>query len=135
MSYSFNEKSYAQLLAQALPGVIETKEEYERIEKITISLFDKGEDNLSPEEFRLFGLLTDLLENYERRSLEHVQNATPLGALKYLMREHDLTPRDMEEFFGSQSMVSRVLGGHRAISRDAAVALGKRFHVSPAVFI
>ena len=65
-----NPKTYGTLLADALPGIIESDTEYNRIEVIFNNLISKGEDNLSPEEKCLFGLLANLLEEYESRTLE-----------------------------------------------------------------
>ena len=60
----FNEKIYANLLANTLPRAIETEEECLRVEKIVGELLKKG-DHLSPEENELLDLLSDLIENYE----------------------------------------------------------------------
>jgi len=69
---NYNPKTYHALLAEAMPGIIESDAEYERVEKIFDSLISKGEGNLSPEESRLFGLLANLLEEYESRSLDPI---------------------------------------------------------------
>ncbi len=62
---TFNSKIYGALLAEALPGVINSDEEYKLVEEIFNDLMNKGEDSLSPEEERLFDLLANLLEDYE----------------------------------------------------------------------
>jgi HTH-type transcriptional regulator/antitoxin HigA len=46
-----------------------------------------------------------------------------------------LRQTDLAKIFGSQSNVSEVLNGKREINARQARALGKRFGVSPAVFI
>jgi hypothetical protein len=80
---TYNPEIYRILLADALPGIIESDAEYERIEQI----FDKliSQKNLSPEEDRLFGLLANLLEEYESRTLEPIPNSTPREILTILM--------------------------------------------------
>jgi HTH-type transcriptional regulator / antitoxin HigA len=56
------------LLADTLPQVIQSDEEYDRLAEIFNHLMNKGE-NLSPEEDLLFDLLANLLEDFERRTL------------------------------------------------------------------
>ena len=51
------------------------------------------------------------------------------------MEQRDLRQSDLANIFGSQSNVSEVLRGKREINARQARTLGKRFGVSPAVFI
>ena len=71
---NFDPKVYGRLLSKTIPGVITDAAEYDRIESIFARLIDKGEENLSPEEARLFGLLANLLEEYENRTLPYIPN-------------------------------------------------------------
>ena len=135
MSKEFNPNAYAQLLASTLPGVIASREEYDRVETIFNDLMDKGEDSLSPEEFKLYELLADLMEAYEKRTLEPIPDASPVERLKYLMEQNGLKQTDLAGIFGGQSVVSAVLNGKREINKDQAKRLGERFSVTPAAFI
>ena len=84
---TYNPKTYGTLLADALRGIIESDAEYDRIEEIFNTLISKGEENLSPEEKRLFGLLANLLEEYENRTLEPLPDLSPREVVAVLMRE------------------------------------------------
>ncbi len=75
---NFNNQIYGTLLVSTLPRVIDSLEEYNRVEKIFESFLDKGE-NRSPEEDKLFDLLANLLEDYERRTLPPLPRSSPLG--------------------------------------------------------
>ena len=130
----FNSNAYGNLLAETLPGVIASLEEYNRVEKIFNDLFDK-DNRRSPEEDKLFELLANLMEDYERRTLEPIPDASPVELLQTLMRENELKQNDLAELFGGQSVVSAILNGKRAINKDQAKRLGERFRVSPAAFI
>lgn len=123
--------AYAGLLAHALPRVIETDEENERaiaeLERLD-SLAQK-----TPEEGSLAELLTVLVERFEKRyDLGH---ADPLDALKALMEDRGLRQRDLIPVFGASSVVSDVLTGKRAISKQHARKLAVFFSVPAGLFI
>lgn len=86
----YDPHKYAQLLVTAIPGVVTDVREYERTEAIFDSLMNKGENNLSPEEARLFELLANLLEDYERRTLVPLPQSTPAETLRFLIDENGL---------------------------------------------
>ncbi|MDQ4119837.1 MAG: helix-turn-helix domain-containing protein [Acidobacteriota bacterium] len=132
---NFNATKYGELLTAAIPRVIESDAEYDRLEAIFESLLDKGEDGRSPEEDALFDLLANLMEDYERRTLEPLPASPPREILRFLMEENGLKQKDLAEIFGGQSVVSDVLNGKREINKDQAKKLGERFSLSPAAFI
>lgn len=131
----YNPKIYGSLLADTLPAVIESDAEYNRIEEIFNRLSSKGEDNLSLEENRLFGLLANLLEDYESRTLEPIPDLSPRELLSVLMRENNLKQSDLTEIFGTQSVVSEVLNGKREITKTQAKALSEKFAMRIEAFI
>ncbi|MEP7149707.1 MAG: helix-turn-helix domain-containing protein [Acidobacteriota bacterium] len=132
---AYSEKKYGQLLANTLPSVISSDNEYDRIESIFNKFMDKGENRLSLEEARLFELLANLLENYEAKTLPEVKDASPAETLRFLMEQNDIKQSDLEDIFGSQSTVSKVLSEKREISKAQAKRLAARFHVSLDAFI
>lgn len=131
----FDPKIYGKLLANTLPGVIANNDEYSQTEQIFDRLISKGEDNLSPEEFRLFELLANLLEEYENRALAKLPGSTPAETLSFLMQENGLKQNDLVDIFGSQAVVSKVLNEKRSISKSQAKLLGARFNISVDAFI
>ncbi len=135
MTIPYNPKAYGELLLQTLPGVIETEEENEKALAMVERLMDKGEDNLSPEEDRLFKLLVRLVEDFEEKEYLMGNFATPLDTLKSLIFEHKLKQTDLTDVFGSQGVVSEVLSGKRGISVNNAKGLAKRFNLSVDLFI
>ncbi len=130
----FDFSFYAQLLTEVVPRVINSQEEYDRIEAKFETLFDKG-DARAPEEDSLFDLLANLLLDYEKRTLPPLEPSSPADTLKFLMEQNGLNQTDMVEYFGSQGNVSQVLAGKRAISKGAARKLSERFKVSTDVFL
>ncbi|MBX3265457.1 MAG: transcriptional regulator [Acidobacteria bacterium] len=132
---AYNPKIYGSLLADTLPGIIESDKEYARVESVFNALISKGEAHLSPEETRLFGLLANLLEEYESRTLEPLPDLTPLELLASLMEVNSLRQADMTDVFGTQSVVSEVLAGKREITKRQAKALAEKFAMRVEAFI
>jgi len=128
-----NEAAYGKLLARALPRVIETKEENERMIAVLEKLDTRGRP-LTPEEAQLAALMTVLIQQFE-------ENHYPLGhaelveALRVLMEDRSLRQRDLIPIFGSSSVVSDVLKEKRSISKTHARKLAEFFHVPVGLFI
>jgi len=135
MSTKYEPKAYAKLLVSTLPAVIKTEEENERALAIVERIMDKGEDKISPEEYRLIDLLVKLIEDFEDKEYPMGNKATPLDILKSLVFEHELKQIDLVDVFGTQSVVSEVLSGKRRISANHAKRLAKRFKLPVDLFI
>lgn len=124
---------YKRLLSQAMPVIIETEEENERMLKFIEKIMDKGE-NLSPEEEKLLKLLTRLVEDFEERYYKP-RDASPLEVLQHLMESRETKQTHLWEVFGSKGIASEVLNGKRGISKTHARALAEYFHVPADLFI
>lgn len=127
-------KKYARLLTRALPSVIETEEENERMLAEVERLMDKGEEKLSPEESKLFKLMVRLIEDFETRAYP-IPDARPHEILQHLMEARDLKQADLLPILGSRGYTSDIVNGKRAISKEHAKRLGEFFRVSPSLFI
>lgn len=81
MIVSVDDNKYAALLAATRPGVITDDAELERLTEEVNRLVTKGikENHLSPEEEKLLALLTQLIEDYERRH-EPLNDVVPEAA-------------------------------------------------------
>jgi HTH-type transcriptional regulator/antitoxin HigA len=128
-----NKAKYGALLASALPVVIKTEAEYERLLALAEELIDKGKCR-TPEEDRLFELIVKLIEDYEEGRYE-IPDAPPHRVLRHLMEQRDLQQSDLLPIFGSRGYISDIVNGKRAISKAHAKALGEFFNISPEVFI
>jgi HTH-type transcriptional regulator/antitoxin HigA len=115
-------------------STIQTERHYRAMIKFMNNLLDKiGDRELHPL-MGLLDVLTTFVHDYEARKVE-IPQAEPSAVLRLLMEQRDLRQRDLANIFGSQSNVSEVLRGKREINARQARTLGKRFGVSPAVFI
>ena len=135
MTTNYDPHTYANLLVEYLPGVIQTEEENEKALAFVGRLMKKGENNLSPEEGRLLDLLVPLIEDFEEKAYPMGDASNPAVAVRELMREHELKQTDMLDIFGSQGVVSQVLNGKREISKAQARKLSERFRLPIDVFI
>ena len=131
MTRTINRESYAKLLAQYQPKIIETESENEA----AIALAEELEHRArTPEEDALLDLLVTLIEKFEDEHY-HIGGSTPQSILLHLMEARDLRQEDLIGVIGSRGVVSEVVNGKRSISKSQAKALGEFFHVSPELFI
>lgn len=82
----------------------------------------------------LLGLVGDLIESYETLNFGEPE-ASPADVLRELMAANQLLQADLARDLGGQSVVSAILSGRRTINARQASVLGRRFGLSPAVFI
>lgn len=127
-------RKYGRLLSRVLPVVIQTEQEYDRVDAEIVRLLKKGQRNLSPEEHALLELLTKLIEDYDAQNYSFPKGE-PHEILRALIEQNELTQTDLLPIFKSRGYISEALSGKRAISKRIAKALGKRFSVSAELFI
>jgi HTH-type transcriptional regulator/antitoxin HigA len=127
-----DEKTYGQLLRRALPHVIRTDEECERLTSELLPL-DERED-ATREEKELGELLAVLIDEYEARRYP-IRQASPRQMLHHLMEARNRTQKDLWKVFGSKGITSEVFHGKRSISKTQAKKLAAFFHVSAGLFI
>jgi len=112
---------------------IRTEREYDAAVERLNALVDEVGDNIKDARYRLVETLSVLIEAYDR---EHhsVPEASGIEVLRFLMKEHGLTQRDLPEI-GSQGVVSEMLAGRRRLNVRQIQALAARFGVDPGVFM
>ncbi|MGH9823026.1 MAG: helix-turn-helix domain-containing protein [Blastocatellia bacterium] len=129
-----DQKKYARLLARALPRVIRSEKENERVLAAVWELIKKGETRLSPEELELLEVLSTLIEKFEEERYP-IPEARPHDVLTSLMDERGLRQKDLLGVLGSSGTVSEVVRGKRSISKAQVKKLAAFFHVPADVFI
>lgn len=121
-------------LARLVPLKAITREsDYRKAVAALNALLDAG---AASERHPLAGLveaLGEVIESYEARA-HRLPAGNPREALAYLMQQHGLKQRDMAGV-ASQGVISAVLCGRRAISRQLAIRLADRFGVAVGVFV
>src|ERR1044071_10151753 len=79
----FDRAKYRKLVAEAMPVIIETEAENERLLAVVEPLMRR---ELSPEEAKLFDLLVKLIEDFEERHYP-LGASSPTETLKFLMEQ------------------------------------------------
>lgn len=116
-----------------LLSVPHSDKQYKKLLKALDELIDEVGNNERHPLAPLMETVGNLIEEYEKDNFESI-DADPVEVLKYLMEENGLTQKDLAEL-GSQGVVSEILNGKRELNIRQIKALGKKFKVSPAVFI
>jgi len=139
MTLTINKKAYFVLLdnLQLIPKIIETQAEYNSYLAVTENLISKR-GNRTPEETILFRLLIKLIEDYEEQTfaLEDWSHLPPHEILQHLLEYSDTKQSDLVGIVSpSKGLISSIVNGKRAISKEQAKKLGIHFNVSPSLFI
>lgn len=125
----------AQLWPQisGIVSVPRTTDEYDRAVALLDELIDEvGEDERHPLA-SLMDTLGTLIEAYEDANLPEPAS-DPVSTLAFFMEDYGLHENDLPEL-GSQSEVAEILAGKRELNLKQIRLLGKKFDVSPEVFL
>lgn len=112
---------------------IRNEEDFARIRALANTLADTVGDDEDHPLYSLFEIAMELIERWEE---EHVSipMAPPREVLRHLLEVNNLKQKDLEDI-ASNTLVSDILAGRRAISKRLAKLLSERFRVDIAAFI
>ncbi len=112
---------------------VRTEADYERASAIIEALLDEIEDD---EEHPLADVLDYLADQVKAYEDEHfpIPESKPHEILRFLMDQHGLKQEDLADC-APQGRISEILSGKRAISKEVAKNLARRFHVHADLFI
>ena len=79
--------------------------------------------------------LANIIADYEAQKYSYQIEHEPVGNLKFLMEQHNMSSSDLGRLLGNRSLGSRILNGHRNLSKEHIRKLSKHFHVNPSVFL
>lgn len=81
----------------------------------------------------LLGVVSALIQGWEARNVT-IPKAEPREVLRHLLETHGLKQKDLAGI-ASPTVVSDILAGRRAISKNVAKGLAARFHADVSVFL
>ena len=112
---------------------VRTEADYERASAIIEALLDEIGDD---EEHPLADVLDYLADQVKVYEDEHfpIPESKPHEILRFLMDQHGLKQEDLADC-APQGRISEILSGKRAISKEVAKNLARRFHVHADLFI
>lgn len=139
MTLTINKDNYYQLLdeVQVIPKVIESDSEYEQYLAVSEKLIAK-KNHRTPEETTLFRLLVNLIEDYEEKrfALKDWSDRPPHEILQQLLEFSGTKQLELVGVISSsKGLISLIVNGKRAISKEQAKRLGEYFKVSSSLFI
>ena len=139
MTFTLSKKNYLQLLdkTQIILKIIETETEYEQYLSVAENLIAK-KNNRTPEETALFRLLVKLIEDYEEKVhvVEDWSNLSLHEILQHILESSGMKQADLVRIISpSKGLISSIVNGKRAISKEQAKRLGTYFKVNPSLFL
>ncbi len=133
MNYNFEKLSNQWPTFAPILSVPRTEQEYDQLVVFLDHLLDEVGDNESHPLVSLMDTVGTLIEVYDKEHFPFSEG-DPVGALKYLMEEHNLTQSDLSEL-GTQGVVSEILSGKRSLNVRQIHFLSERFGLSPSTFL
>jgi len=125
-------KTWSALQDQVFLKPIRNEDDYRQMVALANELADQLREEDGPLD-DLFDLVTDLIEVWESHHVD-IPKAEPREVLRYLLEAHDLKHKDLAEI-ASPTLISDILSGRRAISKNVAKALAVRFGMDMSVFM
>jgi len=127
--------SYLMLIQEQPLRAIRNGSDYDAASKMIDRLAVR--DDLDEGQQQYLDAIEVLIEAYENRVMPLTPDGrTPLERLKAAMRASKTTPMQLRSILGgSQSMVSMILSGQRALSKKAIVRLAGHFRIDPGYFL
>jgi antitoxin component HigA of HigAB toxin-antitoxin module len=127
--------SYLALIQEQPLRVVRTRKDYDAASKMIDRLAVR--DDLDEGEKQYLDAIEVLLEAYENNAIpETTDGRPPLERLKAAMRTSQTTPVQLRSILGgSQSMVSMILSGQRALSKKTIARLAAHFRLEPGYFL
>jgi HTH-type transcriptional regulator/antitoxin HigA len=129
---ALNPSRYGELCAGALPKVIASEREFDRMAQTLVRLAFRPDP--SPEETALAELLARLMQDYDDRR-HPLPNLPPHAMIRFLMEQRGLRQTDLLPVFGSRSVASDVLSGKREPSKRHIRKLAEFFRAPVELFL
>lgn len=112
---------------------VHSEQDYGQARATIEVLLDEIGDNENHPLAEVLDYLADQVAAYEE--VHHpIQESEPKEVLRFLMDQHGLKQEDLADC-APQGRISDILNGRRAISKEIAKKLAKRFDVSASVFL
>ncbi|MGF6533110.1 MULTISPECIES: helix-turn-helix domain-containing protein [Paraburkholderia] len=126
-------EAWAALQSKVPLKPIRNEQEYEQLTQLANALTNHLHGDADNPLTDLLGVLSALIGGWESRQVV-VPSAEPREVLRHLLETHGLKQKDLADI-ASPTVVSDILAGRRAISKNVAKALAVRFRTDVSVFI
>ncbi|MGA3246876.1 MAG: helix-turn-helix domain-containing protein [Paraburkholderia sp.] len=126
-------EAWAALQSKVFIRPIRNEQEYEEMAQLTDALKNHLQGDTGNPLADLLGVLSALIGVWETRHVA-LPEAEPREVLRHLLESHGLKQKDLADI-ASPTVVSDILAGRRAISKNVAKALAVRFRTDVRVFL
>ncbi|SFJ43256.1 HTH-type transcriptional regulator / antitoxin HigA [Paraburkholderia megapolitana] len=127
-------EAWAALQAQVPLKPVRSETDFQRMTRLASELTDHLQGDAQHPLADLLGVVTDLVGVWGTRHVEVLPEAAPRDVLRHLLETHKLRQKDLSDI-ASPTVISDILAGRRAISKNVAKALAVRFHTDVARFL
>jgi HTH-type transcriptional regulator/antitoxin HigA len=125
-------KTYAGLVKCFMPRPIRDKVDAENVGEMMASLVGY---ELNRDQRDYLKLLVSIYKGWQD-SLPRRLPVPPHELVQFMMEQHDMTQADLAKLLGvRQSLVSMMLSGKRAFSKESIKILADRFHINARVLL
>lgn len=112
---------------------IHAKKEYEKALKALKTIMRVPNRNLVQNDY--MKQMANTIADYEAQKYRIENKHDPVGNLKFLIEQHNMSSSDLGRLLDNRSLGSLILNGHRALSKEHIRKLSEHFHVNPSVFL
>jgi HTH-type transcriptional regulator / antitoxin HigA len=127
-------ETWATLQHQVLLKPIRNEHDYQSMSALANELSRHIDGDQANPLVDLHTIVKDLIEAWHARQQVLIPQAEPREVLRHLLETHGLKQKDLADI-ASPTVVSDILAGRRAISKNVAKALAARFHADVSVFL
>jgi HTH-type transcriptional regulator/antitoxin HigA len=128
-----NVEARAALQSKVCIKPVRDEQEYEEMAQLSNALKNHLQGDTDNPLADLLGVVSDLMGVWEARHVV-LPEAEPREVLRHLLETHGLKQKDLADI-ASPTVVSDILAGRRAISKNVAKALAVRFRTDVSVFL
>jgi len=126
-------EAWAALQSNVCIKPVRDEQEYEEMAQLSNALKNHLQGDTDNPLADLLGVVSDLMGVWEARHVV-LPEAEPREVLRHLLETHGLKQKDLADI-ASPTVVSDILAGRRAISKNVAKALAVRFRTDVSVFL
>lgn len=112
---------------------VRSEKDFQRMTRLASELTDHLQGDAQHPLADLLCIVTDLAGVWGTRPAD-LPEAAPRDVLRHLLETHKLRQKDLSDI-ASPTVISDILAGRRAISKNVAKALAVRFHTDVARFL
>ena len=125
-------RDYTGLCQRYVPRPLHDSEDYATARQAIEPLLG-FEDRLNADQTDYLEAVSSFIEAYDRARVKWPHDS-PLGTLKFLLEQHEMSAADLSRILGSdRSLGPKILRGERRLTVDHIRTLARHFHVEPGV--